>query len=273
MIGGRRPEERRPNDHPLDAIGRDQREAIERDTTRRVGWSIRALTPQRHGFALTVVAVVLSLVGGTAGARALISGTTGIPVVDELLELRQSRHPHSARQSRDSSGLISGPQVSPDLRPLPGSTPSPAVSVPWGAYAGRALAIAYVARGGDWCFLFAHPAPKGGASETENPVTCQAPELVRQALETDAAVRATVVRSSGGLLGGYAVADARRVQVRGSKALLSVRLSAPWTPPGADGVPVRIFVAFPAAFLDRLPDARNARTGDDPLEYRIKVDR
>lgn len=224
---------------PLDAIRAELVRAARRQSARR-----RARRQM-----IGIAAAVLALLAATAGASALSGFTTGIPMVDELLD-NTSRPTVDAQQPPGGTGapgnVPSAP--GPDLRPGPGGATEP-LAVPTGD--GVAQAVAYVSRDGTICNATAEPHPRIEGEVRGGAGGCYVPANLARKLERHGIAWSGVAAGpERRVFDGYADADVRSIRVIGADTDVEVQLTEPWTPdvPSADAL--RFFVIVDEADID-----------------------
>jgi hypothetical protein len=201
----------------------------------------RRTARRRRRRGATLAAVAVAGVLGTAGAAAKIEGSgTGVPVLDQVLEISTERQP--AMPSRNRGGEIVGPPPF-DVRPGPGGA-SPPVELPWGPDGdrGTGIGVAYLNRSDHLCFVLVGPqrrADRGG-------VGCTAAHIVADWLD---AAPAAVTTGGGadrdlGSVKGFARADVVALRYDGPDGAVDAILGDSWRPGGADAKPLRPFVVL-----------------------------
>lgn len=204
----------------------------------------RRLTRRRRRRGVTLAALAVVGVLGTAGAAAKISGSSvGVPVLDQVIENSAERHPPDPSRNRD--GKIVGPPPF-DVRPGPGGA-SPPVELPWGVDGsqGTGIAVAYLNRSDHLCIVLTGPerrADRGGYG-------CTMERIVDDWLEAAPAV----ISAGGGVdpdrphlasVKGYARADVVGLRYDAPNGAVNATLGEPWRPGGANAEPIRPFVAL-----------------------------
>jgi hypothetical protein len=218
----------------------------------------RVATRRRRRGAALAAAVVTGLLG-TAAATAKIEGSsTGVPVLDEVLEISAERRPPAPSANRD--GKVVGPPPF-DVRPGPGGA-SPPLELPWGPESqGTGIGVAYVNRSDHLCFVLVGPerrADRGGLG-------CTALHIVDDWLDSVPAAVATAggAPPNRASVKGFARADVVALRYDGPNGPVDAILGEPWRPrlPGAR--PLRPFVVlFPLDPRASTRDTLRAIHGD-----------
>lgn len=251
----------------VDSIRRDLREAIERDVKEGRGPRRR-----RRRTVTAAFACLLLLILGSAGASAVIFGTTGIPAIDRVLSARQA-HPRQQPGPPRSAGIGRGLPSSarPALEPAPGTTSKP-LPIP------RALGtegVAYVSTAGKVCFVTVarelDPAVEPG-SLPDNFATCgPSPEEIADELDNTPAVVAGIRAAEPAFIVGYAAENVKDLAVTTPEGRpLVVDLSDPWKPEATGSASIRVFVASRPSYLDRIGQGPD-RESSDPRSYDIRA--
>jgi hypothetical protein len=166
--------------------------------------------------AMIAVAVIAGLLAATAGAAELTGFTTGVPAVDELLDV----------------------EVGNPRSPGPGSA-SEALVVPEGNH--RTNVVAYRARNGSICVAtgdFHRDGVRGSFGG------CPSLQDVNRGIERRAGIWFGSVIGGDRRVNRFLVAgDVQTVQPLG-EGDWSVLMTAPWTPHGRDGRPLRLVVVI-----------------------------
>jgi hypothetical protein len=198
--------------------------ALRAELMRAAGRRAARRRPARR--AAIAVAIVVGLLAATAGAAELAGFTTGVPAVDELLDV-------------DAGGSGS---------PGPGSASEPLV-VPEGNH--RTNVVAYRARDGSICVATAD-FHRGGVRGSFG--GCPSLQDVNRRIARRAGIW------FGSVIGGerrvnrlLVAGDVRTVQPLG-EGDWSVLMSEPWTPHGRGGRPVRLVVVIDDADIGNPDD-------------------
>jgi hypothetical protein len=219
--------------------------------------------PRRRTIATVVAIASLTLVGAS-GASALFIGTTGVPALDGLLDVRRQATENARKPGRgDLPPGLNSVSLRADLRPMP-ETASDPVEVPWAG--GNRQGIAYVSQGGQRCFLIASPL---GNSTRVDAVTCLPGRQVEQSLDRGPAHTAVRTFSTPTTVVGFTAINVQHLSIEGAAGRFAVRLSAPWQPDVPGVVPVRIFIAFPFGYLDE--SAPEQRRNSVLRRYEVKA--
>lgn len=234
-----------PTDHPLTTI----REELVAAATRRAS----ARRRRRRALAATGIAVP-AVAAATAGATALTGFTTGVPMIDGMLDemgTRLDRTEDVVRPTRGADGLPprQSPPSIPDVRPgAGGASPPLEVRMPPGPWSERWVGVTYLNRDGDACFALGDPdrTPDEG---TRSMTGCRPVAQLEQAIARVEHELAAVPGSSGimgrsMLVQGFAREDAETVKILGPYGTVEAALGEPWTPTGSATAPVRPFAAW-----------------------------
>jgi hypothetical protein len=249
-------------DRDVDSIRRDLRKAIERDESGRE-------TRRRRRRTLGVAfASLFALALGSAGASAVIFGTTGIPAIDRVLNARQAhqrQQPGPPRSAGIGGRLPSS--VRPSLRPAPGTT-SQSLPIPRAA---GIEGVAYVSTEGNVCFVTMARDP----NRTEIPgnvASCwPSVEHIASALDHTSAVVAGIRAAEPAFIVGYAAENVESLAITTPTGkALAVDLSEPWKPEAPGSAPMRIFIASRPALLHRAGRGAD-RESSDPRRYSIRA--
>jgi hypothetical protein len=213
----------------------------------------RAARRRRVGAAVAVGALVLT---SGAGASALISGTTGISALDDLLAL------HAQHQAFSPGGPVRADRRPPHLQRLATSV----LMTTTGHGLARNVGAAVYRDGvGDVCFVLAAPGARG-SSGVSGDGGCDSPANIRRRLSTEPAyVLGTTVNRTV-VLTGFVAANVVRLSVTGPSGPLAVRLAE--APAIGARQPFRAFIAaispaplsggsYPLSVETRYMDRRN----------------
>jgi hypothetical protein len=227
----------------------DPRQAIRADL---VAAGRRRLARRRRRRGVTLAAVAVVGVLGTAGAAAKLDGSSvGVPVIDRVIENSAERRPPAP--SRNREGKIVGPPPF-DIRPGRGGASDP-LEVPWGAdgSAGTGIGVAYLNRSDHLCFVLVGPkrrADGGGYGCTMARIVDDWLDAAPAAIATGGGVDPDHVRLSS--VKGFARADVVALRYRAPGGPVDAALGEPWRPGGADARPIRPFVALFELDAERL---------------------
>ena len=225
---------------PLGAIRAELVGAARRQTAAR----------RRRQRATTAVATGLMTLVSVAGASALIGGTTGVQVVDTLLDRIGQRE-----------GGQAGPPSSP-VAPADSVNASAPIEVPWGDGA-EATAVAYVSKGGQICFALAKPHGEGVSEARGGVRDCVSRTTLTQRLADDNVYVTGVSLDETVVVDGYTTTDVQQLDVSGPEGALEVRSAGSWTPGLSNSTRVRPFVAY-------IDVGEGATSRDiDPGDYKI----
>ena len=215
-------------DNPLAAIRAQLVEAARGRIVRR----------RRRRRASALVAIVLLLVAAGAAASELTGFSTGVPAVDELLDI-ESGHVPGGLELRPGAGGASDPLPAPELT---------------GGKGGNALA--YLSRAGLVCSASAEDIGDRGVRGGFG--GCYEPAQLARRLELRGVV---LTGMSGGpdsrTYTGHAAGDVVAVRLLLPGGPVDARLTGPWTPRAPGGKPQRFFVAV---------DARDVDVGGDGVQ-------
>lgn len=253
---------RRRGPTPIDIIRRDLLSAIRREEARATRLAIRR---RRQRMMARAVAVITVLAGGTAGAGAAILGSTGVPALDRLLSVRQTKQQDSASSTSAAGGGGHERRPSIDHRPQPGSVSKPIVA-PWGDGTHSATYVAYLTENNEVCLAIVQTSSARARPGIPRRAMggCQALTFLGQKLTKGPGYSVAMFRAG---VAGYTRRDVTRVAVTVPKGSLPVRLSEPWTPaPGA--TPIRTFVASDPP--PRQP--KHQALSPDPRKYKVRVE-
>jgi hypothetical protein len=256
-------------DRDVDSIRRDLRKAIERDVE-------SGREPRRRRRTLGVAFACLFLLTlGSAGAGAVIFGTTGIPAIDQVLNARQANQRQQPRPPR-SAGIDGKllPSARQPLQPAPGTTSDP-LPVP---KAVGTEGVGYVNTAGNVCFVTVAPDPDSSRMEEVRRrvpgsiATCwPSPEEIAAALDHTPAVVAGIRAAEPTFVVGYAAENVEDLAVTTPAGqTLAVKISGPWKPETPGSAPIRIFVGSQRSSPDRIGRGTD-RDSSDPRRYRFRA--
>jgi hypothetical protein len=181
----------------------------------------------------TIGAALLALLAVAAGASALSEFSTGVPAVDDLLEV-------------EAPSLMDEP-TGDATEPLPVPTND-----------GTAHSVAFLSREGTVCQVEAERHPRIEGSVRGGGGGCLPAADMARMLDRHG------VRWAGSSLGadrrvfhGFADGDIERIRVPGEAASAEVRITEPWTPRTEGGQALRLFVVI---------DERDIDVGGDGLQ-------
>jgi hypothetical protein len=179
-------------------------------------------------------AALLALLAVAAGASALNEFSTGVPVVDDLLD-------------------VEGGSLFP--QPVPGGATEP-LAVPTND--GTAHALAFLSRAGTVCHVEAERHPRIEGSVRGGGGGCWlAADLARRLDRKGVVWSASSHGPERQTYNGYADGDVTRMRVLGEAAGAEVRMTKPWTPHTEGGRALRFFVVI---------DERDIDVGDDGVQ-------
>jgi hypothetical protein len=213
----------------------------------------RTAARRRRQRATTVVATGLMMLVSVTGASALIGGTTGVQVVDTLLD----RIDMSQRE-----GGQQGPPGSPAI-PADLASASAPIEVPWGDGT-KAIGVAYVSKGGPICFALAKPHGEGVSEARGGVRGCISRPALTRRLADDNVYVTGVSLDETVVVRGYAAGDVEAIDVTGPSGKLGVRLGEPWEPDPSGGEVLRPFVAYAS-----VGSGAAAQRDVDPRDYEI----
>jgi hypothetical protein len=242
---------------PLEAIGQELLLAARRKAARH---SARERRVQRLRHHAVVAATFLFGLAGVAGASAVIAGTTGVPVLDEILNTRRAEHEavrSSGRPARPGlDSRIGGKFVAKSV--------SRPIGVPSDGRTPRSQVVAYQDIKGPLCF--ASIVLSSGGAPRENGILCQPLAVTSETLRR---ADAFVAIASANFVSGFAKASVTHLAIKAPGVRLAVRLSKPWNIDGLNAKAIRTFVAFPASYFDGIGSA-TPLTGD-LRRYRVRA--
>lgn len=209
---------------PLDALRLELVGAARRQVARR----------RKRRRNATIGAALLALLAVAAGASALNEFSTGVPVVDELLEV-------------EGGSLVGEPGPGGATEPLPVPTND-----------GTAQALAYLSKDGTVCHIEAERHPRIEGSVRGGGGGCWLAADLARRLDRNGVVWSG---SSHGperrTYNGYADGEVESIRVVGEAAGANVRMTKPWTPRTEGGEALRFFVVV---------DERDIDVGDDGVQ-------
>lgn len=182
---------------------------------------------RRRRAAVLAAAVLMSAAAAGAAAEILLTGSTGVPAIDQVLSIsEEARKP-----------------------PLPPSTPgvdsaSEPVSIPWKSQEGTsAVGVAYLSGRTDLCFSLAVPDDISHVTGA-GAVQCQSLAAVASALADHRFFVMTINFRRTVTITGVAAVNIATVEATGPMGEFETRLGPPWVPPVDGSQAVRPFVAF-----------------------------
>jgi hypothetical protein len=200
--------------------------------------------PQRGGArrrrgAVAVTAALLSFAALGGGAVALVTGSTGVPAVDRLLGLYETRS-----EKPGAAGL-----PGPDGRDLQPRSRASVIQLSVGSQ--RLVTASYVAADGRVCSALTDP----DRDDAFGAVTCVTrADLATRLSSDDGIVLGVVGLADGVVLRGFVSGRVTSLGGRGPTGPLEVQLGEAWKPDGLDGREVRPFVAVGGPDRDGLAD-------------------
>lgn len=197
--------------------------------------------------ALVSAASVVAATGLAAGANAILSVTTELPLVIQPPNLR----PHP-------DGGAPGSGEPPGGRFLRGYAASVGPTLSF-AIGGRddqsALAVSYASREGDSCLIFL-TAPRGASLTPTDAVrdgqwTCASGVNLRDAFRTRP-VQMAIRRPQNPVIVGFARGDVIRIAGFGPTGPMLWKITRRWDPQVPHAPPLRVWAGYPARLLDHL---------------------
>jgi hypothetical protein len=175
----------------------------------------------------TIGAAMLALLAVAAGASALNEFSTGVPVVDDLLEV-------------EGGSLVGEPGPGGATEPIPVPTND-----------GTAQALAYLSKDGTVCHVEAERHPRIEGSVRGGGGGCWlAADLARRLDRSGVVWSGSSHGPERRTYNGYADGDVASMRVVGEAAGAEVRMTKPWTPRTEGGQALRFFVVVDERDID-----------------------
>lgn len=251
---------------PEQATRRDHiRSALIAEAGRVHGKRQRRRQVRRHRIAAFACVVMLTACVLTAGASAVLTGSTGSEAIDAFLSL------HAAHDDDSSPATVANPGPGGDTRPSLDSASKP-VTVPLDAGGRPVVGVSYVSNDGRLCSVLQVSRP-ADAHMIVNLLGCVQPTIAyTRVAAAPATVIGTQASSSSFILYGYTRPDVETVRVRGPVDSFSVSLSDPWTPNTPGAAELRPFYAASSGAFGRDGlRAEEERVVNDLRRYQLTV--
>lgn len=212
---------------------------------------------RRRRTASLVTAALVSLTVLGAGATALVTGSTGVPAVDRLLGIYETKRDRS-------DGVPHG-----DLRPT-SAGPVIEFEARNGDRTVQVSSVTYAGTEGRICMSAVQMAPSSDPEPLQQgDASCEPAATIDRDLARDGLTVVAIQVDDVALITGLTRASTRSLTGTGPHGPLQIRIGDVWQPPDGDGAPVRPFVAV--GTVGRNHDASQIPRALNLSEYRFGV--